>query len=617
MGFNSVDSTMVGRVSPEALNILLIATLPPNQAQTIRDHVDAFRRYSQHHVFVYNHFNWLQTGHMGLPGKLDLQRFDVIVIHYSTYLLSEDIDYFSPEAKQQLAAFKGLKVLFRQDEYMHVDGLSEVLQGLKIDVLFTTFDEKDAARIYARSGLERLRLVRTLTGYVPESLLGLSCPPSADRKIDVGYRSRTVPFWLGSLAMEKVEISQRFSDAAAQYGLTCDISCREQDRIYGHGWIRFLTSCRAVLGTESGASVVDFSGEIRHRTESYLQCHPQADFEEVRAHCFANEEWKYDQAQISPRCFEAAALKTAMVLYQGKYSGFLEPWRHYVPLRKDFSNIQEVVYAIKDVAFLQQLADRAYQEVARNPSASYQHFVEGFDRIVLEEVSVRGTSAATSSYRPAVFRFVVGQNQELSSGWSMILAWLSGGGLRQILSDAPIPQSRLTPITITLPSLLVEEEGRDLQPAIGKETTTLGTATVERSRLSHGFSIQLPVRSVVYLLRITWGGEDECPRDFQLLLFKGNTVVKEFQITGNQSSTSEIQIDGIACDRVEVIISLFNGTTEFPLDKVYVDALGCSDPSLVRRLWRKLPIEVRFIVNYVCRTPVRNIRSWASKFLAS
>lgn len=617
MDLNPIDSHRAGRVSREALNVLLIATLPPSQAQTIRDHIEAFRCYSRHHVFAYNHYNWLQMGHKGFPVKLDLQRFDAIVIHYSTYLLSEDIDYFAAEAKEQLAAFKGLKVLFRQDEYMHVDGLIEVLQELKIDVLFTTFDEKDAYRIYDRPGLERLRMVRTLTGYVPEALLTIPSPPIADRKIDVGYRSRAVPFWLGSLGMEKVEISARFSSVAAQYGLTSDISCLEQDRIYGHRWIRFITSCRTVLGTESGASVIDFSGEIRQRTESYLQRHPQATFAEAREHCFAEDEWRYDQAQISPRCFEAAALKTAMVLYQGKYSGFLEPWRHYVPLKKDFSNIEEVAQAIKDVEFLQQLVDRAYLEVARNPRASYQHFVEGFDRVIGEEVHARGTREAISAYRPASFHFVVGQNQELSPGWSMMLMWLSSAGRRQELINATIPLSRLTPITITEPSSLGNVEHAKSQTASEEGPVTYMSAETDVSWSLSRFSIQLPLKSMLYLLRIGWGGPDEFPREFRLLLYRAGAMVRDVQITANQSTTTDVRVDGVVCDRVEVIVSVFNGSSKLCIDKIHVEALGYPEPSLVRRLWRKLPVEVRFAVNYVCRTPVVKIRSYASKLLSS
>ena len=46
---------------------------------------------------------------------------------------------------------------------------------------------------------------------------------------------------------------------------------------------------------------------------------------------------------ITPRSFEAIAMKTVQVMYPGKYSGILEPWRHYIPINRDFSNLNEVI----------------------------------------------------------------------------------------------------------------------------------------------------------------------------------------------------------------------------------------------------------------------------------
>ena len=49
-----------------------------------------------------------------------------------------------------------------------------------------------------------------------------------------------------------------------------------------------------------------------------------------------------DLRTISPRHFEAAAFRVCQVLFEGRYAGVMEPMRHYIPLRKDFSNFDEV-----------------------------------------------------------------------------------------------------------------------------------------------------------------------------------------------------------------------------------------------------------------------------------
>ena len=84
--------------------------------------------------------------------------------------------------------------------------------------------------------------------------------------------------------------------------------------------------------------------------------------------------------QISPRCFEAAALRTVMVMYPGEYSGRLEAWRHYIPLAKDHSNMEEVVAALGDASLIDNMTERAYEEVALAPENSYATFVEEVDK---------------------------------------------------------------------------------------------------------------------------------------------------------------------------------------------------------------------------------------------
>jgi hypothetical protein len=102
--------------------------------------------------------------------------------------------------------------------------------------------------------------------------------------------------------------------------------------------------------------------------------------------------------QISPRCFEAAALGTVMVLYEGEYSGILKQGRHYISLKKDFSNFDEVVELMKDNKALQEMADRTREEIALNPRYSYQSFIENFDAVVQAQFSERGKQPVKKPY---------------------------------------------------------------------------------------------------------------------------------------------------------------------------------------------------------------------------
>ena len=66
-------------------------------------------------------------------------------------------------------------------------------------------------------------------------------------------------------------------------------------------------------------------------------------------------------------------------MYPGEYSGRLLAWRHYIPLAKDHSNMDEVVEALSDASLVDEMADRTYNEVALAPENSYAAFVKDVD----------------------------------------------------------------------------------------------------------------------------------------------------------------------------------------------------------------------------------------------
>jgi hypothetical protein len=94
-------------------------------------------------------------------------------------------------------------------------------------------------------------------------------------------------------------------------------------------------------------------------------------------------------AQISPRCFEAAAMKTLMVLYPGEYSGRLMPFRHYIPLQKDHSNMQEVVEILHNPARAQSIIEAAYRECALARQNSHQALQDAVQMAIEEKTHGR------------------------------------------------------------------------------------------------------------------------------------------------------------------------------------------------------------------------------------
>lgn len=351
-------------------------------------HIEALATLSEHDVYRFN-----PVDRPDACRRLDLSEFDAVVVHYTISLVSAR--YLPPPVPERLTRFKGLKVQFIQDEYRAVDAVTAAMRNLGIDILFTCVPQPAASQIYGPR-LPGVETRFTLPGYVPDKLVGREVPPAAERPIDVGYRGRHLPVWVGRLGREKTEIGRAFLELVAGQGLRCDISSREEDRIYGEDWNLFLASCRTTLGTESGASIVDFDGSLETHAKDYLPRRPDATPEEIERDLTGPYEGKVVINTASPRLFEAAALRTAMILFRGTYGGVVEPERHYIPLEKDFSNIEAVVERVRDTGYLDELADRAYDDLVASGRYSLRAMVAELDALVAERARAVGRQAKDS-----------------------------------------------------------------------------------------------------------------------------------------------------------------------------------------------------------------------------
>lgn len=355
------------------LNILVLCDCHRNTASTIFDHANSFLKYSKHTTY---HFN---SARVRKPKWLDLGVFDVIIIHYSISVLWES--YLNASWRHAVSASPALKVLFIQDEYREVHKVHERIREMDVRLLFTLASQDVAVQIYPPDQLPGLRLVTTLAGYVPSYIEEIPARPLRERPIDVGYRARGEGFWwLGSLFQDKARIGREFLRLAPRRGIRCDISTAENDRLYGRKWIRFLRNCRCTLGAESGASVVDFSGEIEENVKRYRKENPSASFEETKSRFFADVDGKIVYRGFSPRSFESVACGCALIMFEGDYFGILQPHVHYIPLRRDFSNFDEVCEKIRDYDFLLNMTQRTHAALIASQRFSYETFCKEADR---------------------------------------------------------------------------------------------------------------------------------------------------------------------------------------------------------------------------------------------
>ena len=198
----------------------------------------------------------------GFPGGLDEVEFDAVILHYSLFGMARyRLDDRFLRYLKETGAYK---VAFFQDEYFACQRRFAFLNEYAIDCVYTCLEPHQFDQVYG-TYTRVPKLVSTLTGYVSEHLLEAANrfgKPDAERAVDVGYRGRPLPAYLGRGAQEKTLIGERFAELAGGRGLILDVAGTEADRLDGDDWYRFMAECRCLLGVESGASAFDLEGEV-------------------------------------------------------------------------------------------------------------------------------------------------------------------------------------------------------------------------------------------------------------------------------------------------------------------------------------------------------------------
>lgn len=417
---------MAAHLDAPRLSVLVLENSQSGQANTVTEHVDAIRTLSRHDVRTFDP--------VGLDRSfaLDLDEFDVVVLHYS--VLSVVDRFLSPAFGDRLRHFAGLKVQLVQDDYRWVDSVTERMVDLGIGVLFTLVPERELDNVWKPERLPGVERITTLAGYVAPGAENEAPPPLEGRELDIVYRGRDVPFWLGRLGREKAWIGEEVLARATAHSLRVDIDWRENARIYGSEWNAFLRSGRSTLGTESGSSITDFKGSLSRRADLYRLLHPEADFEQVHGALLAPYEGNVMMNVISPRVFEAIAAGTALVQFPGEYGGVIEPERHYIPLQKDFSNFGEVVERLRDIESLRELTQRSYEEIVASGDYSIARFVERFDRALDENGAPRAGRRAKPRYAIARVEQRLAARAPRVSPWRMPRVEALGAPIKVVIA---------------------------------------------------------------------------------------------------------------------------------------------------------------------------------------
>jgi hypothetical protein len=308
--------------------------------------------------------------------KRSLKDYSVILFHstasYNIDNLEKSFQFFA----EDMANTEAKKILFKQDEMIDVNKTKNFVKNYNIHVLFTCIPEREIHKVYPKQEFPNLQFYHMLTGYLTEELIYRKNKPYEQRNIDISYRGMKPPYEWGRLSYEKYQIAEEFLKKAKEHNLqlNLDISTSTQDRIGKTDWYKFLENSKSCLAVESGASIFDFDGSVKAKCDQYCQTHPDASFVDVYQKILLPYENNVSYNQISPRHLEAAAMETALIMYEGEYSGLFLPHKNFIPLKKDFSNFLEVIEICKNERTIKELTLNNKRLIKSDQSFHYSFF---------------------------------------------------------------------------------------------------------------------------------------------------------------------------------------------------------------------------------------------------
>lgn len=281
--------------------------------------------------------------------------FEVVILLHSIFSNSVALQGRLFDAVRRLPQ---PKVFFIGNEYKLMPEKMAFAEELGISLLVTQINDSRVESLYR----QRLRcdVIHLPHSGLDEGIFHSSrC--DADRPIDLGYRAYEPAWYLGH--DERRQMSDAFLAAADRNDLRVDISMAPEDRFDSLGWADFLARCKGQLGTEAGGDYFELTDATRLAFWDYMEHHPGATFEEIRQRFFVGYADPIPGRILSARNIEAAGTKTVQVLLEGDYGGYLRPNEHYIPVRKDFSNLEEAIGKFRDASIRVRIAQNAFDLV--------------------------------------------------------------------------------------------------------------------------------------------------------------------------------------------------------------------------------------------------------------
>lgn len=374
----------------------LVLTLSyPARASYYDDWLDGFKNSPDFKADVLNIF----PKHASRELQKIIKNYDLIILLHAC---TSDTLLYANEIKEILQNRSNKVLSFVGNEYNHpslfLSHKIEFLKSIKVDYIATQLPIDAGSWIYEHCNAQIIEM--------PHALNPLVFKPIKDfgqRSIDIGMRSYHYPAFLGDNDRNKL-----FDFFSQIKGFKTDFS--QEKRLSREDWAKFLNNSKAVVATEAGSYYLERNDAIVSKIKDYVlstykgvifSSHTpfrrfisslpylfknklkiffsngfiqnealmfeKLSFDEIYPLFFENTpKCPYHSKAISSRHFDAIGTKTVQIMSEGYYNGILEKDKNYISIKRDLSNIDEVLEIFKDHDFCQKMVNETYDFVIEN-----------------------------------------------------------------------------------------------------------------------------------------------------------------------------------------------------------------------------------------------------------
>ena len=284
----------------------------------------------------------------------EIPDYDAIILLHST-----NADSMLPLSllASALKTRRGKLVIFVGNEYCLMPEKISFIRDVQADFVASQLPAEAADWLYGECSDSKILCVpHALNGNVYKPV-----KPLDERETDIGFIGDKYSLAIGDV--ERTALADYFDAYDFSHVLKRDIRIGRKRRLPREQYVQFLNSIRGTIGAESGTYYLEKTDRTLKRVEAYLSLHPDSTFEDIHDRFFKDYPNPVSGKAISSRHFEAIGTKTCQILLEGHYNGILKANRHYISLKKDYANFQEVINRFEDRAYVKDMVDETYEYV--------------------------------------------------------------------------------------------------------------------------------------------------------------------------------------------------------------------------------------------------------------